>query len=221
MMSSVIPARLQFQCGHAALVTLPRVKGESSAQRNERIAREKNAALARQCDFCGPTVALTAATRQEDMNGSHMTAADVVAAESLVAAEAILAEEPIVVLAEAVLAEEPIVVLAEESILVEEPVVVVEEEAVVVLVEEEEEPVLIVEPVVVVVEEPSHQNGVVPHRAAPRKRQPKVAPVSRGQRFLVEYRVERVLQAADIRDALRKATALGASQVLAITREDK
>ena len=41
MMPSVIPARLQFQCGHAALVTLPRVKGETATQRNDRVAREK------------------------------------------------------------------------------------------------------------------------------------------------------------------------------------
>ena len=54
MMPSVIPARLQFQCGHAALVTLPRVKGETATQRNDRVAREKTAALSRQCDFCAP-----------------------------------------------------------------------------------------------------------------------------------------------------------------------
>ena len=54
MMSSVIPARLLFQCGHAALVSLPRVKGESPAQRSDRIAREKSAAQARSCDFCPP-----------------------------------------------------------------------------------------------------------------------------------------------------------------------
>jgi len=32
--------------------------------------------------------------------------------------------------------------------------------------------------------------------------------------------VERVVRAANIRDALRQATALGASDVVAITRED-
>src|SRR5690349_3736966 len=58
MMPSVIPARLQFQCGHAALVTLPRIKGETAAQRNDRVAREKSAALSRQCDFCAPAVAV-------------------------------------------------------------------------------------------------------------------------------------------------------------------
>src|SRR5437667_12806082 len=56
MMSSVIPARLEYQCGHAALVSLPRIKGESSAQRNERVVREKSAAHTRACDFCGPNV---------------------------------------------------------------------------------------------------------------------------------------------------------------------
>src|SRR5437016_4826413 len=58
MTSSVIPARLEFQCGHAALVSLPRIKGESSAQRNERVTREKSAAQMRACDFCGPDVAI-------------------------------------------------------------------------------------------------------------------------------------------------------------------
>src|SRR5712692_3824559 len=52
MMSSVIPARLVFQCGHAALVSLPRIKGETSSQRAERVAREKSAAQTRACDFC-------------------------------------------------------------------------------------------------------------------------------------------------------------------------
>jgi hypothetical protein len=58
MMPSFIPARLQFQCGHAALVTLPRVKGETAAQRNHRVVREKTAALGRQCDFCLPSRAV-------------------------------------------------------------------------------------------------------------------------------------------------------------------
>ncbi len=53
MLSSVIPARLVFQCGHAALVSLPRIKGETSSQRGERVAREKSAAQVRACDFCG------------------------------------------------------------------------------------------------------------------------------------------------------------------------
>jgi hypothetical protein len=56
MMSSAIPARLEFQCGHAALVTLPRIKGESAAQRNARVAREKQTAQLRTCDFCTPAV---------------------------------------------------------------------------------------------------------------------------------------------------------------------
>jgi hypothetical protein len=56
MMSSAIAARLVYQCGHAALVTLPRIKGESTAQRNERVTREKKTAQLRVCDFCTPAV---------------------------------------------------------------------------------------------------------------------------------------------------------------------
>jgi hypothetical protein len=216
-MSSAIPARLQFQCGHAALVTLPRVKGESSAQRNERIAREKSAALARQCDFCGPTVAITAATRPDEVNGVHMTAADVVAAEPVVAADAVEAEEEPFVVEPFIV--EPVAVDVEE----EEPVVVVAaEEPVVVLAEE---PVA-VKPLLVLVEKERvpHHNGATTRPAAPRQRRRRVTPVSNGRRFLAEYQVEyqaeRVLRAVDIRDALRKAATLGASEVLAITRED-
>jgi transposase-like protein len=55
MISSVIPARLEFSCGHAALVTLPRLKGESASQRTERVNGEKTAARSRPCDFCGPS----------------------------------------------------------------------------------------------------------------------------------------------------------------------
>src|SRR5205085_4004492 len=99
MMSSVIPARLEFQCGHAALVTLPRVKGETSAQRNERVAREKSAARARQCDFCGPTVEVVVAAPPPELaamvaprveappvqvNGTHLTVEEAVAAEPVV-----------------------------------------------------------------------------------------------------------------------------------------
>src|SRR5690349_17129492 len=71
MMPSVIPARLQFQCGHAALVTLPRVKGETATQRNDRVAREKSAALARQCDFCAPSVAVVE-PQLTVLNGNHV-----------------------------------------------------------------------------------------------------------------------------------------------------
>ena len=209
MMSSAIPARLQFQCGHAALVTLPRVKGESSAQRNQRIAHEKSAALLRQCDFCGPTIAIPAATRPDEVLGAHMTAADVAAAQPLVAAEPV---EPVIVVAE----NEAAVI---EAVFEDEPVVVVIEEPVLLVVEE---PAVLVEPVVVV-EAPVVVEARPKLVAKPVRRKPVVAHtngVARAQRFRVEYQVERVLRAADIRDALRQAAALGAAEVLAITRED-
>lgn len=64
MMTTAIPARLEFQCGHAALVSLPRIKGETSAQRQERIAGEKAQAQMRQCDFCSPTLVLDSSAAQ-------------------------------------------------------------------------------------------------------------------------------------------------------------
>jgi hypothetical protein len=38
--------------------------------------------------------------------------------------------------------------------------------------------------------------------------------------YRVEYQLQRVIRATDIRDALRKAGALGNGEVLAVTRED-
>jgi transposase-like protein len=78
MMSSVIPARLEFSCGHAALVSLPRLKGESAAQRAVRVSGEKAAARGRACDFCGPREQAVVEVRpvQEavasaELNGHH------------------------------------------------------------------------------------------------------------------------------------------------------
>lgn len=70
MMSTAIPARLEFQCGHAALVSLPRIKGETSAQRQDRIAAEKAQAQTRRCDFCSPTLVVEA-TAQPDHHTTH------------------------------------------------------------------------------------------------------------------------------------------------------
>ena len=40
------------------------------------------------------------------------------------------------------------------------------------------------------------------------------------RQFLVQYRVERLIQAVDVRDALRQAASLGAIDVLEIARQD-
>src|SRR5262245_56348082 len=64
-----VSAYLQYACGHAALVTLPRVKGEGARQREERIALEKSTALSRQCDFCAPQSATVEAHLPEFADG--------------------------------------------------------------------------------------------------------------------------------------------------------
>ena len=53
---SIVPARLEYACGHVGLVSLPLVKGESRRQRSERVEGEKAAARLRWCDFCSPAV---------------------------------------------------------------------------------------------------------------------------------------------------------------------
>jgi hypothetical protein len=64
---------------------------------------------------------------------------------------------------------------------------------------------------------------VVTQPLATAKRQRRAAsprPSTNGtRRFLVHYQVERILHAATIREAMRQATALGATDILAITRE--
>jgi transposase-like protein len=53
---SVVPARLEYACGHAGLVSLPLVKSESRRQRSQRVEAEKAAARLRSCDFCAPSL---------------------------------------------------------------------------------------------------------------------------------------------------------------------
>jgi hypothetical protein len=169
MMPSVIPARLQFQCGHAALVTLPRVKGETATQRNDRVAREKSAALSRQCDFCAP------------VNGAaHVEVADAVEASPV---------EELAVIVSAVPEPEP----------TPEPIA-----ATLVEVPEPAQP---------------ETNGVATAKPT-RKTRARRQPARSGQEFVVEYRLERVVRAGSIREALQQAAGIGATNVIAITRED-
>ena len=228
MMSSAIPARLQFQCGHAAMVSLPRVKGESATQRNDRVAREKSAALSRQCDFCAPAVVVAVNGTDHMANlpepAVEMETPDVVEA-IVVEGTPILAEaseveafslsdifEPDACADEVAVVETPDLV---EALVVETPALA-EAEAETSGLDEAPE----------VVETPFNGNGTAaaavlrrPRRpAAPRKA--RAEEIARGRRFLVEYHVERVLHAVDIHDALRQAANLGAAQLTAITRED-
>ena len=197
MMSSVIHARLEYQCGHAALVSLPRIKGETAAQRNARVAREKSAALERQCDFCGALVlALVTAAPPE----LALVAADLpltaVAVESVAAGvdghQLDGAEGPAETVEVEVL--EPVAVAVADP--VELPAAASEAE--------------------VEVEVSSGRQPVV--RRAARAKAPR--PAADLRRFLIEYRVDRVVRAVDVRDALRQVASLGATDVLEIARQD-
>jgi transposase-like protein len=50
--SRSIATFLRYKCGHAAMVSLPRVNGEKPRERDRRIALEKVSASQRRCDFC-------------------------------------------------------------------------------------------------------------------------------------------------------------------------
>jgi hypothetical protein len=235
MMLSVIPARLQFQCGHAALVTLPRVKGETATQRNDRVAREKTAALTRQCDFCAPSVAVLE-PQVAAVNGNHAEVAPTDVVElTPVAALGVEAPEqsetpspaedisPEADVEAAISPVEPLVadIVEPEQGAVEIPQEVVDEA--IVATHTEDAPAAEDKPA----RKPRARRQTTPPRPArrqaarrqPARRQPAPAAVST-QRFVVEYQVERVLRGSDVHDVLRQLSAQGAADVLAVIRED-
>jgi hypothetical protein len=187
MMSSVIHARLEYQCGHAALVSLPRIKGETAAQRNERVAREKSAARARQCDFCAPVVEVIQAVVPEPPPVSiEVPLASAVKEAVSAAIDGHHADRA-----------EPVQLAGPEAVPVPEAVTI---------------PVAESTPAT-----PASSPRLKLQRVA-RARTPQAATDRR--HFLIEYRVERVIQAVDVRDALRQLASLGATDVLEIARED-
>ena len=180
MMSSAIPARLEYQCGHAALVSLPKIKGETSAQRTRRVALEKSAALARQCDFCAPVVELAPVQLPEPV----VTAVEVPVAS--------------LVLETVVNGVDGVDGVDSEQVNGTEPVIAPAAEA-----------------------EPTPPALPTARPKAPRATRPRTRQTPRDLRqFLVEYRVQRLVQAVDVRDALRQVATLGATDVLEIARQD-
>lgn len=231
MMSSAIPARLQFQCGHAAMVTLPRIKGETATQRNDRVAQEKLEALSRQCDFCAPAVAVAT----NGKNSSTEIATFAPEPEVIVAvAESQEDLEELAVMAEA---EPDVVIIAElaepeqmDEVLLEDAEITPVEDVAETLGALVETAQAAVAPMSAPVPEAAIPDSTdaeaaataarAPRRRVPQPaRKPRAEELARGRRFLVEYRVERVLHAVDIHDALRQAANFGAAQLTAITRE--
>jgi hypothetical protein len=223
MFSTAIPARLEYQCGHAALVSLPRIKGESSAQRSARIALEKSSAHGRSCDFCAPRLEL---------------AVEQVQAPALIAPPPLPIPVIVVAASPAAAAEPP----APDE--VPAPVVDVPAPVVEVPVRVDEAPPVPV--AVIVTTRPEELNGhtlptdtpgtpvAVIKPTRPRKRrvdQPakvvvQPAPILRVprrvasrtplQKFTIRFQGQQVIVASDIRDVLRKAESLG--ELVAITR---
>jgi hypothetical protein len=254
MMSSVIPARLEFSCGHAALVSLPRLKGESPSQRNERISREKTAARGRACDFCGPSEPTPLEVRPVEvvavasgaLNG-HTPGVTRLGAEETrrtfpprkpkaitrrasrgVAAPVATTVAPVAP------ADAPVAVAAVPVAPAAAP------EAPATPVVAPVAPVATRRPRRTIAAAPQpapvrrSSAPVVTRRMALRaaiaptpKTTPPVRKRAKGvtgaalQRFEIQFRAEAIIQAADIRAALRQVESLGATDILAIVRQDK
>jgi hypothetical protein len=232
MFSTAIPARLEYQCGHAALVSLPRVKGESPAQRNARIAMEKSSARGRTCDFCAPRLELTV----DQVPVPAVIAPPVVAPRLpvpviVVAATLAPANEPPARVELAAPQEVLAAVLEVPVPVVEVPVKVDQEQpapiAVVVTTAPDDlnghaipaatpgTPVTIIRP-----KRPRTRRAAEPAKVvqpAPVLRVPRrVAPRTPLQTFTIRFRGQQVIVASDIRDVLRQAESLG--ELVAITR---
>jgi hypothetical protein len=216
MMSSVIPARLEFQCGHAALVSLPRVKGESSAQRTDRIAREKSAAQARSCDFCPPPLTVV-----ETAQAVVVVAVEPAPPVALPVPRVVLPVRAVSLPVRPVsLPVRPVSLPVPPVSLPAPPVALPVAPAAA----QHAAPVGL--PVPPVASRPDAPTTAVKRVGRPRQKSaPAALPAPRNgratttYRFLVRYRTETVVEAIDIRDALRQVELLGATEVLALTRK--
>ena len=233
MMSSVIPARLVFQCGHAALVSLPRIKGESFSQRADRVAREKSAAHLRACDFC--------AQRLEVVVQQAVPASPPALPDAPAVAPPVAPAEPVPLRTRrpahrrngvAAVTRPPAAAPVDEVVTASPPAAK----------QPGESPATKNPPTRAAAKpapaQPVAQPMIAPAAAkpAPRKASPvrvtrgrppgvvtRVAQnihVAAGQRFVVQLQLQTVLRATDMHDALRQAQSLGAVEVLAITRQD-
>src|SRR6266851_2013504 len=205
MMSSVIPARLVFQCGHAALVSLPRIKGETNAQRADRVTREKSSAHTRACDFCAQRLEVVVQQAAPVLAPAVVSAPTSVEVSAPPPAE-VSAPPPVE-------ASTPPPVEASAPPPVEPPAPTVAAPT------PPRRPVGRPRKVVAPVTPPVTNGKVAAHaKAAPAAKAKVVAksvmPNGRGPkggvRYMVEFEVETVLRATDVHDALRRAQALGA-----------
>jgi hypothetical protein len=199
-MWSSIPARMEYACGHAALLSLPRIKGESSRERNERIAREKRAAQMRVCDFCTPS---------EEPALASVTTADVPLPSTPPELELPLpSEAPPVELG----ALAPPVALVPSAEVVEIPPAATPRARS----RKAAGPAPARRP------RPRPAADVASAMPRDRRRTPAAAvaaaPAPARHTYRVSYRAERVIEAVDILDAIAQAEALGATDISSLTR---
>jgi hypothetical protein len=191
MLSSVIPARLEFGCGHVALVSLPRLKGESAAKRTERVNSEKVGARGRSCDFCGPRAdalvqvraAPDAVASLGDRNGHVPSPAPRPPTASVVAPAPVVTPAPPVTA--------PAAVAASAS-------------------RRRRAPVVVAEPT------PVRRRRLPPRPARAAQTLPVALAGARQHRYEVRFAVETVIPATDMRAVLRRLESLGARDIRSI-----
>jgi hypothetical protein len=179
-------------------VTLPRVKGENATQRNARVAREKVAALLRQCDFCAPSSLAV-------LEPQLATVAAVIEPETPATLSEVFETELELLELAADVATEVDVARPDER-----------QESDALELVEVDEVVVVVEPTA-----PREPRARRTRRTIPVATSAHVAtPPESAKRYAVRYQAELVIRAASLQEALRQAAAIGATDVLAISRQD-
>jgi hypothetical protein len=241
MMSSVIPARLVFQCGHAALVSLPRIKGETNAQRADRVAHEKSAARTRACDFCAQRLEVVVQQAAPAATPTPVVASappPVVEAETPVATEAAQPTAPMTPVAAETPQPTPVASeaptptpVAAEAPQLAAPPAAEPPAAVLPLADWHADRIAKAKPrrpIATRAKSPGRNGAVVarpeavvsPPRQLVARRSARNGRVASGAKFTVHFQVQTVLSAADVQDALRRVQSLGAIEVLAISQEN-
>jgi hypothetical protein len=231
---SVIPARLEYACGHASLVTLPAFRGEGSRMRSQRIEAEKAAAALRPCDFCPPAASVVvhvaeAAPLAANGFASAADTAHAPAPEPTIAPVGEVMDSPSATPdaapVEAPAAASNLPSVEPEAAPPAAPVAVPQPVDV-------PEPVEVPEPVARKQRARARPAArPIRREPAPRSSTPRARPARANARatkrervsligFRVRYQRELVLEAADLRAALSQAEALGALDVTRIVRID-
>ncbi|MBV9547235.1 MAG: hypothetical protein JOY61_22930 [Chloroflexi bacterium] len=212
-MLSGVPARLEYACGHHALVSLQAVKGEGGQQRRRRIELEKAAALERPCDFCGPVLVLEESVEANGTMTEIATPADTIAAVEAIVEELSQTQSESVedMSAEDAVAVEILASVEEDNDPMEELL------AAAVVAEAVDETIAVFE-AQPTPETPARRRAARPKAARPKATRRRTAKPAPSARFRVDFVGEREVDADSIQAAVARAEAMGLHEIIAVTR---